>query len=229
MEEFIFDDEVDEVGAEVEAHCPKCKVDTTHVVIQKYEEEIRRVQCNPCGDVHAFKKPHGDSDETPEMAPAPKKRVKAKPTYDQAIAKWKKAPRTYAVAEHFKELEVLTHPKFGIGFVSETLPDNKIEVSFKEDKRVLIHNRKGMLLPYLAGSPSLDKKKKGKGKVKAAARPASKKPVKARAHAARPFKRVAKPIAKTKAKAKAKAATAAKKVKARPARAAKSAKKSKRR
>src|SRR5258706_163753 len=60
MEDFIFDDDVDEVGAEVEAFCPKCKADTTHVVISKYEDEIRPVQCNPCGDVHSYPKPKGE-------------------------------------------------------------------------------------------------------------------------------------------------------------------------
>ena len=63
MEEFIFDDDVDEVGAEVEAHCPKCKADTQHVVVSKYEDEIRRVQCNPCGDVHPYRKPRGEGEE----------------------------------------------------------------------------------------------------------------------------------------------------------------------
>ena len=35
--DFMFEDEVDEVGSDVEAYCPKCKADTTHVVISKYE------------------------------------------------------------------------------------------------------------------------------------------------------------------------------------------------
>ena len=39
--DFMFEDEVDEVGSDVEAYCPKCKGDTTHVVISKYEDEIR--------------------------------------------------------------------------------------------------------------------------------------------------------------------------------------------
>src|SRR5215471_14676038 len=102
MEEFIFDDDVDEVGAEVEAHCPKCKADTTHVIISKYEDEIRRVQCNPCGDVHSYRKPRGESEE-PEEPATPKKKVKAKPTWEQVMAKSKKAPRPYALGEYFKE------------------------------------------------------------------------------------------------------------------------------
>src|SRR5262249_51015440 len=149
MEEFIFDDDVDEVGAEVEALCPKCKADTAHVVVSKYEEEIRRVQCNPCGDVHPYRKPRGDSadDETPEPV-TKKKAVKAKPTWEQVMAKTKKPPRPYALDEYFKEMEILSHPKFGTGYVTENIGDDKIEVTFKDDKRVLVHNRKGLTLPF---------------------------------------------------------------------------------
>src|SRR5262249_17918348 len=150
MEDFIFDDDVDEVGAETEAHCPKCKADTTHVVVSKYEDEIRRVQCNPCGDVHAYRKPRGEEEETPEPGPVSKKKQKAKPTTEQIMAKQKnKPPRAYAIGEYFKENEVLSHPKFGVGYVSENIGDDKIEVSFQTDKRVLIHNRKNLTLPFL--------------------------------------------------------------------------------
>lgn len=173
MEEFIFDDDVDEVGAEVEAHCPKCKADTTHVVVSKYEDEIRRVQCNPCGDVHAYRKPKGEEEEAP-AEPVSKKKVKAKPTYDQIMAKNKKPPRQYVINEYFKELEILSHPKFGLGYVTENIGNDKIEVTFKDDKRVLIHNRKNLTLPFLR--PLLPTPGKKKGGAKAAARPAAKKP-----------------------------------------------------
>ena len=61
----IFDDEAEEVGSEIEAYCTKCKADTTHVIISKYEDEIRRVQCNPCGDLHSFRRPRGEAEEDP--------------------------------------------------------------------------------------------------------------------------------------------------------------------
>jgi hypothetical protein len=231
MEEFIFDDDVDEVGAEVEAHCPKCKADTQHVVVSKYEDEIRRVQCNPCGDVHPYRKPRGESDEE-EAAPAVKKKaVKAKPTWEQVMAKHaKKQPKVYQLGEFFKEMEVLSHPKFGVGFVTENIGDDKIEVTFKDDKRVLVHNRKGLTLPFMrpvvqpkgkkgkaapviaAPAPSANGSAK-KGAAKAAA-PAPKAPPPAKAHKEAP-KAAAKPAAKkpapVKPKAKAAARTAAKK------------------
>ena len=144
----IFDDDVDEVGSEIEAFCPKCKADTTHVIVSKYEDEIRRVQCNPCGDVHAFRKPRGEvEDEPPEPIAAKKRAAKVKPTWDQVMAKNKKPPRLYVVAEAYRDNEVLSHPKFGTGFVSEVIGLDKIEVTFQTEKRVLIHNRQGMSLP----------------------------------------------------------------------------------
>jgi hypothetical protein len=226
MEEFIFDDDVDEVGAEVEAHCPKCKADTTHVVVSKYEDEIRRVQCNPCGDVHTFRKPRGEEEGEPEPVVVSKKKQKAKPTYEQVMAKQKnKPPRPYAIGEYFKEPEVLSHPKFGVGYVTENIGDDKIEVTFATDKRVLIHNRKNLTLPFLRplNPPKGEKKgkaaaaapapapapkeaaKPAKAAASAAARPAAKKPA-AKAAAARP---AAKPAAKAKAKPVAKKAARA--------------------
>jgi hypothetical protein len=228
VEEFIFDDDVDEVGAEVEAHCPKCKADTTHVVVSKYEDEIRRVQCNPCGDLHAYRKPRGEEEEGAEATAVSKKKQKAKPTYEQIMAKQKnKPPRAYAIGEYFKELEVLSHPKFGVGYVSDNIGNDKIEVTFQGDKRVLIHNRKNLTLPFLRplAPPKAPKgkaaaakpvaKEAGKVKPSGAARPAAKKP--AQAATARP---ASKPAAKAKGKPvvkKATARTAAKKpVKAKP-------------
>lgn len=112
MEDFIFDDDVDDVGAEVEAHCPKCKADTTHVIISKYEDEIRRVQCNPCGDVHSYRKPRGEGDAEDGPEPAPKKKAaKAKPTWEQVMAKSKKPPAPYALGEYFKEMAIILPPQ----------------------------------------------------------------------------------------------------------------------
>ena len=86
--DFMFEDEVDEVGSDVEAYCPKCKADTTHVVISKYEDEIRRVQCNPCGDVHSYRKPRGEvEDEIPEPIAAKKRALLKKPTWEEFFAK----------------------------------------------------------------------------------------------------------------------------------------------
>src|SRR6476620_2336987 len=182
--DFMFEDEVDEVGSDVEAYCPKCKGDTTHVVISKYEDEIRRVQCNPCGDVHSFRKPRGDvEDDVPEPIAAKKRAMLKKPTFDEFFAKHSdKNAKPYEFREHYHENIIVTHPKFGRGFISEILSDSKVEVTFKDARRVLVHNRKNMPgLPLAAegdGRPSNTKIKGAKGKppvpVKEAPKAASK-------------------------------------------------------
>jgi hypothetical protein len=214
--DFIFDDDVDEVGSEVEAFCPKCKADTAHVIMSKYEDEIRRVQCNPCGDVHAFRKPRGEeNEEVPEPTSTKKRAAKAKPTWEQVTAKSKKEPKLYIVADRYGDNDLISHPKFGIGFVSDVIGLDKIEVTFQAERRVLVHNRKGMSLPPAAYAHAVDatlpaKGRKGAKQAAAAvkkgaakeAKEAKKAPVAAKKPVvAKPVKQ-ARPVAKAKVKAK---------------------------
>ena len=142
--DFMFEDEVDEVGSDVEAYCPKCKADTTHVVISKYEEEIRRVQCNPCGDVHSFRKPRGEAeDDVPEPVAARKRAMLKKPGWEEFFAR--RSPndaKPYEFREHYRENLIVHHPKFGVGFVSEVVSDSKVEITFQDARRILVHNRR---------------------------------------------------------------------------------------
>jgi hypothetical protein len=171
--DFIFEDDIDEVGSDIEAYCPKCKTDTSHTVITKYEDEIRRVQCNPCGDVHTYRKPRGEVEEDiPEPVAAKKRAAAKKPTWEEARAKVgdKRVgnARPYSIRDTYAEGEIVNHPKFGVGFVTE-ISENKAEITFQDERRVLIHNRPDLAaqMPAIAPlpAPREDRKKKGlKGK-----------------------------------------------------------------
>jgi hypothetical protein len=179
--------------------------------------------------VHPYKKPR-DDDEAEAVTPTKKKPQKAKPTFEQVMAKFKKTPRAYNIGEYFKELEVVSHPKFGTGYVTENIGNDKIEVTFQSEKRVLIHNRKGLNLPILGGlgSPVEAKGKKAKAApAKAQKAPAAKPAPAARASTvrptakpARPAPRAAKPARPVRAAAKARPIRAAQKKKAAPKKAA---------
>ena len=148
--DFMFEDDVDEVGSDVEAYCPKCKADTTHVVISKYEDEIRRVQCNPCGDVHSFRKPRGEAEEDlPEPVAARKRALLKKLTWEEFFAKHgEKNAKPYEFRDTYRENAILFHPKFGKGYVSEVVSESKVEITFRDARRILVHNRKD-----IPGSP----------------------------------------------------------------------------
>jgi hypothetical protein len=173
--DFMFEDEVDEVGSDVEAYCPKCKGDTTHVVISKYEDEIRRVQCNPCGDVHSYRKPRGDAeDDVPEPVAARKRAMMKKATWEEFFAKHdNKEAKPYEFREPYRENNIVFHPKFGKGFVSEVVSESKVEITFADARRVLVHNRKDIAgLPLVAEgdgvpTPAPGKEPKSKAKAKA--------------------------------------------------------------
>jgi hypothetical protein len=227
--DFMFEDEVDEVGSDVEAFCPKCKADTTHVVISKYEDEIRRVQCNPCGDVHSFRKPRGEAeDDVPEPVAARKRAMMKKLTWEEFFAKHgEKDAKPYEFRECYRENHIVFHPKFGKGFISEVVSESKVEATFADARRILVHNRKDIpgsplaseddglpsSTPPAKAAPAAKKEKKSPASSKgdqspaAAVAPSAKaaaKPVAKKAPAAKP---VAKPAP---AKAAAKKAPAAK-------------------
>src|SRR5215468_8158105 len=186
--DFIFEEDMDEVGSDIEAYCPKCKADTAHTVITKYEEEVRRVQCSPCGDVHAYRKPRGEvEEEIPEPVAAKKRAQTKKPSWQEAVDKAGHKQishaRPYTIRDHYHEGDIVSHPKFGVGFVTE-ISENKAEVTFQDERRVLVHNRPDLAaqMPAIAPVPApREEKVKGKRGKKGAEPPA---PPLAVAHAA---------------------------------------------
>jgi hypothetical protein len=178
--DFIFEEDMDEVGSDIEAYCPKCKADTAHTVITKYEDEVRRVQCSTCGDVHAYRKPRGEvEDETPEPIAAKKRAAAKKPTWQEWIDKIgpnkaNNLARPYTIREQYHEGDVVSHPKFGVGIVTE-ISENKAEVTFQDERRVLVHNRPDLAaqMPAIAPTPA-PREEKGKGKKGGKGAPAAK-------------------------------------------------------
>lgn len=97
-------------------------------------------------------------------------------TFEEFFAKHSdKNAKPYEFREHYHENVIVTHPKFGKGFISEILSDSKAEVTFKDSRRVLVHNRKDMPgLPLAAegdGHPS-DTKVTKNGKLATKVKPA---------------------------------------------------------
>jgi len=168
--DFIFEEDMDEVGSDIEAYCPKCKADTAHTVITKYEEEVRRVQCSTCGDVHAYRKPRGEvEEEQPEPVAAKKRAAAKKPSWQEAVTKAGNRAvgnaRPYTIRDHYHEGDIVSHPKFGVGFVTE-ITENKAEVTFQDERRVLVHNRPDLAaqMPAIAPVPAPREEKVKGGK-----------------------------------------------------------------
>lgn len=166
----IFEEDADEVGGEIEAYCPspRCKADTTHTIISMYEDEVRRVQCVVCGEVHAYRKPRGDGTEEGGEGGGKKGHAK-RMSWDEAMARATDTDlgncRPYSIRDTYEEGDVVHHPVFDIGFVVEQLPDNKVEVIFRDGgSRILVHNRGDLAarMPDIAEVPIPREQKKKK-------------------------------------------------------------------
>jgi hypothetical protein len=166
----IFEQDADEVGGEIEAYCPspRCKADTTHTIISMYEDEVRRVQCVVCGEVHAYRKPRGDGVEGEGDGPG-KKGATKRVTWDEAMGRATDNElancRPYSIRDTYEEGDCVHHPVFDIGFVIEQLPDNKVEVIFRDGgARILVHNRGDLAarMPDIAEVPAPREAKKKK-------------------------------------------------------------------
>lgn len=156
----IFQEDSGELGSEIEAYCPspRCKANTTHTIVSMYEEEIRRVKCVVCDDTHSYQKPREDGAEDADLVP--KKRALPKPSWTDAMTKSTDADlngcRTYSVRDTYEEGDFVLHPLFEVGVITESLPDNKLEVIFRDGFRVLVHNRTDLAsrMPGLSEQPT---------------------------------------------------------------------------
>ena len=124
-----------EVGEEVSAYCPsgRCKADHPHTIISMYEDEIRRVQCVSCGEVHSYRRPRGE-------AAAPAERIVS--SWEDAMSgKDPSTAQPYSIRTTYTVGDLVHHPVFEIGVVVAILEDNKIEVVFRDRSATLVHAR----------------------------------------------------------------------------------------
>lgn len=135
------------LGRDVDAYCSSCKMVLAHTVTAKVGDTIKRVLCNTCKKEHAF---HGDGSTTKRSATGGR------------TSKGSARPKTRALTTHFDTLlagrsvedavrytpkvqltvsDLVQHPRFGLGVVSEIKAGGKAEVVFPEQVKVLIFGR----------------------------------------------------------------------------------------
>lgn len=133
-------------GGEIDSICTKCKMVLAHTVIAMVGSKPVRVQCNTCGGQHNYR----------SATPAEAKRVarsastattrspRVSPirlSFDEMLAQRQTGmSKPYSTKTRFLLDEVISHPSFGLGFVSE-VKDDKIEVTFRSGMKLLVHGR----------------------------------------------------------------------------------------
>jgi hypothetical protein len=125
------------VGQDLDAWCNKCKLELAHVVVSlNATGRPHRVECKTCRDVHAYRL------EAPTPGRAQSSSTPRKTDYERGLrdrdlseAVPYDTRRTYAVDD------LIRHKTLGVGLVTASRADQKIEVLFPDGPKLLICGR----------------------------------------------------------------------------------------
>ncbi len=144
-------------GEDVEAWCTRCKMNLNHRVVAVVGNNIQRVICLTCGSDHKYYPPRNQIPSGEERrrtgGAQPEKSAKSGGgrAANKAYGEWTtfmkdmpvgSTPKPYMVSGSYQPSDYVEHPLFGTGRVLEIVGAEKIQVIFKEGRKVLICNRK---------------------------------------------------------------------------------------
>lgn len=136
------------VGGDVLTHCNKCELDLWHTVMAKVDGLIRKVKCNTCKTEHMLrgeaKKPAHKRVAKPPMNVVlrVKDRVPHKPWGELLAGRDPAAATAWAISAKVAKNDLLKHPSFGVGVVTDLSDDKKkATVLFESGEKVLAVGR----------------------------------------------------------------------------------------
>jgi hypothetical protein len=142
-------------GDDVEAWCTRCRMNLNHRIIAVVGDEIQRVNCLTCGSDHKYHLPKGTNDNEDSTgnrkgASPPSKRKTKAARSTAAKGEWSTfmsqmpedlVPRSYRITDAYAATDYIEHPVFGTGRVLSVPGTQKIEVIFKEGRKILVCNK----------------------------------------------------------------------------------------
>jgi hypothetical protein len=137
-------------GDEVDSKCTKCKMVLAHTIVAMVGDAIARVKCNTCGGEHAYRPPPSASEATAKKRRAERKSsnierigTRASASDYEVLMKGKDAgaAQPYKPTMTLNREDLISHPKFGVGLVTEIKEGHKAHVAFPDGGRILIYGR----------------------------------------------------------------------------------------
>ena len=121
-----------EVGHKIDAWCGRCKSVLRHTIEIITGEKVRRVNCNSCKGRHLYR---AQQPKTRGAAAALSQERK----YELLLRGRTEASSTpYSSSGRFQVGQLVSHSAFGLGVVTGTRDNVKIDVCFAEGARVLL-------------------------------------------------------------------------------------------
>jgi hypothetical protein len=144
------------VGSELDAWCTSCRLTLNHRVVALVAGAPKRVLCLTCNKQHNFRRPKAEGASSPVASSPSKAASKSAKKSSTAAAKSPSPAREwqtnvadrdstdfvpYSIHTTFEPGQLVDHPKFGWGYVKETMASQKLCVLFKDGPRTLVHGR----------------------------------------------------------------------------------------
>jgi hypothetical protein len=132
------------VAKSIYLECKKCGAEKYHRVLAHTSATSAKVECEICGSKKTYKLPRAAKKVSRTGKPRVSK-VNGAKAHDEEYGKLieaavAQAAAPYSMATRFSINQKLQHPKFGVGVIRMSFED-KIEVIFPDQVRLLVHNR----------------------------------------------------------------------------------------
>lgn len=140
-------------GNAVEGYCTECKKDTVHTVLQVEGLQIRSVRCEKCSGEGPFLMPRARTKAGLREVAAKRKSVTPKRTRRkpedpaQTFRKLVQGKDIQDAPKYNTKIQIgvgdlVKHPSFGLGVVSEMTGPNKATITFEDGPRTMMCNKK---------------------------------------------------------------------------------------
>ena len=143
------------VGGDVDSWCTKCRMMLTHRIVAMVGPKPARVECETCHSQHNWRErapgeapvrsastsSSGSGPRAPRVSHVTRLEQERR---DREVS-WEKAVTgkmvtdfiKYNVKQQFQVGDLVKHPKFGDGVVTQIIDKNKVEILFKDEPRKL--------------------------------------------------------------------------------------------
>ena len=129
------------VGKETLSYCSKCKLTLSHIIAaMKDLDTIAKVVCKTCKATHSYKDPNKAAKKKIVSHRKKTEMRSNSKDWEEAMKETSSELQAYSPKSKFIKGDLINHPKFGHGIIEKLLDKNKIEVLFKDNRKVLVHN-----------------------------------------------------------------------------------------
>jgi hypothetical protein len=121
-----------------------------HTIVALVGTKPAKVECQGCHKQHQYRAAPPGTPTTKAATGVKKPRASKSSTpsapainFDELLAGRDAEARTYAPGEKYAVGDVVRHPTFDVGVVTAIPGVQKVEISFRESKKILLHDRGG--------------------------------------------------------------------------------------